>query len=277
MIGHPVYRIAHEAMGTVFEALIAGTDEAYAIQAAQAAFAEVDRIERLFNRFEPGSEISQVNRVRAGETMVIGVETYECLLHAEKVCRETSGAFNVQFGASVALPNLEFYRNQNGFAVRILAGSACIDLGGIGKGYALDRAAILLADWGIGCALIHGGTSTALAVGGEWPVLTGGDVDRPFRLRAGALSGSGTEVKGDHIIDTRTGRPVRGRLGAWAYHLEATEADALSTAFMVMEPESVEGYCRCHPSVWARLLDEQGRSRTFNSHLENHFESRSLT
>jgi len=264
MIPDRVRRVAHEAMGTIFEALIPDADESYALQAAQAVFAEVDRIERLFSRFDPGSEISQINRVAAGETMAIGIETY-----AETVNRETSGAFDVRFGAAAASPNLDLIRSGSGFAVRVPSGDARIDLGGIGKGYALDRAAILLADWGIGCALIHGGTSTALAVGGaEWPVATGFTSTQPFRLSVGALSGSGTEVKGGHIIDPRTGLPVRGRRAAWAYHPLAAEADALSTAFMVMEPEAVEEYCNRHSQVWARQLDEQGRTRTFNAHLE---------
>ncbi len=263
-------RLAHEAMGTYFEVLITAVERTYACQAAQAAFTEIDRIERMFSRFDPGSDISQINRLPAGATMAIGLETFECLERAEKIRCETGGAFDVCLAASGTLPRLNLLRTPTGFAVGVVFANPGLDLGGIGKGYSLDRAALILADWGIEQALIHGGTSTALAIGkADWPIGTGGTASEPFLLCNRALSGSGSEVKGWHIIDPRIGRPAQGRRAAWACHPAATEADALSTAFMVMEAAAVEEYCRRHPQVWARQLDESGRVQTFNGHLGN--------
>jgi thiamine biosynthesis lipoprotein len=83
-------------------------------------------------------------------------------------------------------------------------------------------------------------------------------------LRDFALSGSGTEVKGAHILDPRTGRPASGHIAAWAAHRSAAFADALSTAFMVMATAEVEAFCRRHPDVWALVVAAGGRVSIFN-------------
>ena len=136
-----------------------------------------------------------------------------------------------------------------------------MDLGGIGKGYAVDLVAELLEDWGIERALVHGGFSSVLALeprGGDgWP-LTLSDPAAPSRVlarlsvRQTALGASGVR-KGDHILDPRTGEPVRGRRAAWVAlprpdptgaDASADEGpriaagavtDALTTAFMLLE------------------------------------------
>ncbi len=75
----PVHRFAHEAMATVFEIFVADREEAYAGQAARAAFGEIDRIERLFSRFDPSSETSRIGRLKTGDTLPVGLETAEIL------------------------------------------------------------------------------------------------------------------------------------------------------------------------------------------------------
>jgi hypothetical protein len=92
-----VHRFAHEAMTTVFEIFIAGKPKEYARQAARAAFDEIDRVERLFSRFDPSSEISRASRLRPGERMMVGVETVECLATAARVQAETAGAFDINY------------------------------------------------------------------------------------------------------------------------------------------------------------------------------------
>jgi len=293
-----LHRFSHQAMGTFFEATISGEDAPYAGQAAQAVFKEIDRLERLFSRFDPSSEISRISRLRPGESLMIGFEIFECLSLAEQIRAETGGAFDVnvrsalKYGPNsqthtefppgiryVSANSLELARKAEGFeAARIeQAGGPWrpidLDLGAIGKGYALDRALAILADWSIGNALIHGGTSTAVAAGNApgkqgWPVGVGGgwpspDAPREILLSGQALSGSGTEVKGPHIIDPRTGNPAGGHLAAWALHPSACAADALSTAFMVMNTAEVEDYCRKHPEVWALVVKDYGHCLIF--------------
>jgi len=288
---------AHQSMGTTFEGWITGCEITYARQAAQAFFSEIDRLERLFSRFNPSSEISLISRLKPGESMRIGAETYECLAIAEKIRQETAGAFDINFRSVHKLTpeagekNLRLVLSaSDGFSVtlereKFEPGQACsgidLDLGGIGKGYALDRAVDILADWEIDCFLFHAGTSTALARGdapgsnpGEegWPVGAGAGLgfhgtQRRLFLQNRALSGSGVERKGGHIIDPRRGCPADQYLAVWVSHPQAAEADALSTAFMAMRQEEIRDYCRLHQEVWALVLGLDHASHVFNQEI----------
>jgi len=299
--GGDVFRFAHEAMGTCFELLIAGKAEAYSRQVSAAVFAEFDRLERLYSRFDPSSEVSQINRLKPGESLRVGLEVFECLQTAARIKTQTQGAFDINYKALLkrkkgtpAGPGkmkrnmvkwVELSKTGGGYAVRAPTGKVGekrmpldLDLGGIGKGYALDKTLDILEDWSVNDALIHSGTSTALAIGSPpshktekrgWPVgIASGwkcrRAPRKFDLRNRAVSGSGTEVKGRHIYDPRTGRPAAGHLAAWASHSSAAVADALSTAFMVMDTAEVEAFCKVHPDVWALVVIALESCRVFN-------------
>jgi thiamine biosynthesis lipoprotein len=288
-----VHRFGHEAMATVFEAFIAGKDKDYAGQAARAAFDEIDRIEALFSRFDPSSEVSRVSRLRPGESLPVGIETVQVLGLATFVQSETGGAFDPNYRTAearlakrpAARPRplgriLRLEHTGKGFlVVRLRSGAGAspldLDLGAVGKGFALDRARAVLRDWGVDNALLHAGTSTALGTGPGpserprtkgWPVGAGA-ASGPGRvyLQNGALSGSGTEVKGDHVIDPRTGRPAGGHRAAWAAHASAAAADALSTAFMVMRTAEIGAFCARHPEVWALVKTGPEKCRIFNA------------
>ena len=299
-----VLRFSHFAMGTTFEIMLAEKDPDYANQISQAVFAEIDRIKNRISRFDPTSEIGQINRMRAGQSLRIGVETYECLKTALTVQAETQGAFDINIGTLMKyreaassenrpprtdiLKQLVLSPKSRGYAVKYLPARETVkptemnlDLGGIGKGYALESTLEILSDWGVKKALVHGGTSTVLSVGtppeGEgqkkgWPVGIGGDWECPgipkkFFLKDRALSGSGTEVKGHHIFDPRTNEPAQGHMAAWVSHPSAAKADALSTAFMVMNTEVVAAYCRENPDVWALVVIDPQTCQVFNPSL----------
>jgi len=291
-------RFSHEAMGTFFEIFIPGEDPTYAGQAAREAFREIDRLERLFSRFDKTSEISRINRLPAGGEIAVGIETFECLSLAETVRLETGGAFDInariaaRTGPEGEPAGRPAYPGPLGQAFDLVheAGAFVIrrpedyppefpgldlDLGAVGKGYALDQALAVLREWGIENALLHGGTSTALAAGSPSPEegegwLVGVGAGWPgapssVSLSGRALSGSGTEVKGRHILDPHTGRPARGHLAAWASSPTAALSDALSTAFFVMTSGDVEAFAARNPDVWACAVVSYGDVRVFNA------------
>jgi thiamine biosynthesis lipoprotein len=141
-----------------------------------------------------------------------------------------------------------FDLDETNLTVTLKADHMVFDLGAVGKGYALDQAASILDQWGVGNALLNAGDSTLLALGqppGEdaWGV-TLADGAQAMTLKNRALSGSGFMVKGAHIMNPRTLRPVAIRVQrSYALAPSAALSDALSTAFMVMEPTEVEALC----------------------------------
>ena len=272
-------RFSHEAMATVFEVHASHPDPRYAAQAAEAAFDLVDRLERDLSRFLPNSDISRVNRLAAGERARLGSHAMECLVIARHMFDLTGGAFDVSIGTG--LPSLEL--DTEGCEVRSTRGGVRIDLGGIGKGYAVDLMAELLEEWGLETALVHGGFSSVLALEAPpgldgWPLTLSdpGDVTRVvarLSARQTALGASGRR-KGDHIVDPRTGEPARGRRAAWVAVprpdtagagarrdgwpriAPAAVADALTTAFLLLSPGETESLCAGSPGVEAWTLDE---------------------
>lgn len=284
-------RFSHEAMATTFEVLILHEDGRYAHQAAWEAFRELDRLEQELSRFIPNSDISRINNLAPGQPLVIGPAAFECLQLCARLSTETEGSFDVTIGslmdcwldenkkartpskkeldAASSLTGMHLIQSdETGHTVKLLTSPVQIDLGGFGKGYAVDRMAELLRDWSIDTALIHGGASSVSALGAPpgtegWPLT----LSRPgpeqqilarIYLHDRALGGSGRQ-KGRHIIDPRTANPVEGRVAAWALTPTAATADALSTAFMVMTPEAVDRYCLDHPEVLAMVvLEDRG-------------------
>jgi thiamine biosynthesis lipoprotein len=280
-------------MATVFEIFIIHDDATYARQAAGAAFEELDRLEQELSRYIETSDISRINHLPAHQSLRIGLTTWECLQQCSKLNEETVGAFDITIG-----PLLNYWRSQkngnnhsadeefnnarrhSGFHLLVLeeehhtiqlkASPMTLDLGGYGKGYAIDRMADLLRDWDIDCALIHGGKSTALAL--DAPPETDGwslTINHPVskertlmncHLKNQSISASGIR-KGRHIIDPRNAKPITGRIAAWSYAATAATADALSTAFMIMPPNEIKNFCLQHPHTSALIIVEDETSK----------------
>ncbi len=285
-------RFSHEAMATTFEVLIVHEDERYARQAALAAFNEADRLESELSRFIENSDVSRINNLPANQPLTLGLDAFECLKLSSEIYAQTNGAFDITIGSLLSCwhneqgvertPSSEqlnparqhtgtglFQLDEEEHTIRLLASPMRIDLGGIGKGYAVDRMAELLREWSIDTALISGGYSSVLALEAPpgtkgWSLTLSNPVDRkqilarPY-LRNRALGGSGLQ-KGWHIIDPRTAQPVDGKLAAWSSASDAATADALSTAFMIMSPDEIKEYCSHHPGTMAMtILQEQDK------------------
>ena len=276
-------------MACVFEIAIEEESEEYARQAADAAFAELDRLEGELSRFIPSSDISRING-SPGIMVRIGEDALQCLEIAAWLHEETGGAFDPTLGAileerrradgSIADPTDASELDETPLGMKVLyldreahtAGLASdtvrIDLGAIGKGYALDKAAEILIDWSIDAALLHSGQSTVLALGAPggrdgWTISLrdpDGGIDPLGNvvLCDEAASGSALTVRDRHILDPRTGLPAVGKRGTWSISSSAAISDGLSTAFMVMKPEEIADFCREHEDLAGLILDEAG-------------------
>jgi thiamine biosynthesis lipoprotein len=216
----------------------------------------------------------------------------ECLVIAGDVFALTGGAFDASIGTGWASLDLD----PDGLLVRATRDGVQIDLGGIGKGYAVDRMADVLEEWGLRRAFVHGGFSSVLALeppaGRDGWTLTLSDPGGTSRVlarlsvRQTALGASGLR-KGDHILDPRTGAPASGRRAAWTGVSRpdvppdppwpgmepgasaAAVADALATAFMLMEVEEVEALCDRSPGLEAWLLLEVAGREPGEAHLRH--------
>lgn len=278
-----LFRFNHEAMRAEWNLLLVSSDPDQASGAAAAAAAEIDSLERELSRFQAYSDLARLARLRAGETLSVGLAAWDCLSLARDVWQATDGAFDAAIGALYELwknrsaadaptpSEVETTRTrcgsdkfeliEDGLRVRVLVDHLKFDLGALGKGYALDIVADLLrTHWEIrDFLLITGGGSTILAGGHAlnsepWYVNAGPEGTPSTPLHERAVSASGFIHQGAHIINPRTGIPVStARLRAWAFAPTAALSDALSTAFLVMEPAEVAAFHTRHPDTASRL------------------------
>ena len=274
-----MHRFQHTAMATQFEIRCTYPDGGYARQAARAAFDAVDRLEQQLSRFVENSDITRINHLSPGGSTIVSYETMQCLQLASLIYAETGGAFDISLGTG--FETLELVPAE--FVVRASLtspGLTQLDLGAIGKGYAVDRAADVLEDWEIEQVLIDAGSSSVLALeppaGAEdWPLTISDPGDTGLILagigaRQRALGASGIR-KGDHILDPRNRAPVRSRSAAWVSaprsvlaaigrqvgveDSAASVADALSTAVMISPAEEIGACCQRYAGLEAWILE----------------------
>jgi len=298
------HHFSHEAMATVYELYIVDEDEDYARAGAQAAFAEVDRLELEMSRFLSNSDISRLNAAEVGETVDLGLDTFECLRRAREMHEKTGGAFDISVGALYAcwldedrrlrqpsedeieqaheltgMKHLEI--DDEDFCAKVLTKGVQFDLGGIGKGFAAEKVAELLSEWSLEQSLVLAGASSVLCVGvpegmSGWPMKLRNpgkrtEVFARFDLKEGAVSGSGRQ-KGQHIIDPRSKEagPVEGRLAAWSIAPDAIAADASSTAFMMLSDEEISDYCLANEETAAIILPHVGSDNSSGQSVKSY-------
>jgi len=305
--------LARNAMATRFEILLHGDNPVALRAAGEEALDEIDRLESQLSLYRPTSEIGQLNARAAHESVQVSPRVFALLQHAYKLYEETQGAFDITIAPLVRcwgfmnglgrMPSAEelaearskigmslVQLNPAASTVRFAREGVMLDLGAIGKGYAIEAATELLREAGVNSALLHGGTSTVYGLGyppeaETWKIAIGNPLDKTAKTEApseisashfnslplpsiplcdealsvSAIWGRSFQQQGKifgHVLDPRTGEPVAGTLLAAVVLPSATETDALSTALLVRGAEAQESFCKSRPRMRTLLLSQ---------------------
>jgi len=281
-------RFSHEAMYTTFEVLMAGEPTTYQKQGAREVFEVLTRLEKHISRFMENSDLTRLNLAPVDEPVLLSLDTFACLTQAQSVCEMTGGALNICLGRRTAklfdkatdnkpvvqglpedqteLPDWDqLVLDPDTLTARRTHDAVQVDLGAVGKGFALDMMAKVLTEWDLTQCLLHGGRSTVLVMdapqpGLSWPVTLSHPVDpanilTTLALTHGAMSSS-SQMEQSHIINPETGDAVIASKAAWSSAPNAIMADGLSTAFMIMPVDEIKALCKENPLIGAMVWDD---------------------
>lgn len=241
------WQFSNKAMHTRFDLWIYEPNASYAEKAAFGTFEILFALEEKLSRFIPNSEIARINQLDGDTEIRLSPDTYDCLEIAVMLYEKTGGKFD---------PN--YLSGDNGFGMIKLnpdhlsmitpPQGLTLDLGGIGKGFAVDRMAAELLEWDIPAFLISGGKSSVRAGAAPkdtngwrlslWPPNVQDEPLTEFIIKHQSLGASGLD-KGPHIIDPNKVGVISGR-AVWVAAFSAAVADGLSTAFMMMALHDIE-------------------------------------
>lgn len=262
-------------------------------------FAEVERVDRLMSTYKPDSELSRINRQAGMAPVKVDPEVIDTVSLALDVASETGGSFDPTVGPLVKLWGIasksarvpsgaeiadalthvgygEVIVDRAASTVFIKRPGMSIDLGGIAKGYASDRAAGAMKKAGVrggivavaGDLLLFGSHSD----GSPWRVGIQHPRDKSATLARLELSDAAISTSGDyerffmkdgvryhHILDPRTGKPARGLMSVSVVAPTSVQADSLATGFFVMGPERAMEFALAHPEVDVLMVTSEGK------------------
>ena len=290
-----LYQQSKLLLDTVVDLTVAATSAEQAEQAMAAAYAEIGRIEALFSRYRSDGPVVAINRAAGKEAVRVEIEVRDLLARAQQAAAITGGAFDITIGPMIdawgigtdhqnvpAESVLRALRPAVNAALLTLTDDRAalqqagmsIDLGGIAKGYAIDRAILTLQQHGIQQALVNaGGDIRCLGArpdGNPWrvgiqhprqegllgvlevetrAVATSGDYERYF-MQDG--------IRYHHIFDPRTGQPVRDCQSVTILAPTAEIADVFATAVFVMGAERGKAFLETQPDVSGLIVRADG-------------------
>lgn len=283
------------AMGTVLELTLHGRDEGASAELLERLYERTAALERTFSGYDPASAVSALN-ARAGAPLApVPPELARLLRESKTLCERTGGSFDVTVGPLVSLWRDAAARGRlpaptqlaaararvgparlrvEGDAAALDAGSS-VELGGVAKGWALDRLAEQARASGVESALLSFGQSSVVALGAPpgadaWRLLLrdgAGGFAGTIALRDQALSvsaslGQWSEIEGrrvGHVLDPRTGEPVAGERLAAVVAPTGAEAEAWSKALLVLDPARAFALAAAEPGVEALVVGADGQ------------------
>jgi FAD:protein FMN transferase len=299
--GLDLIRASRPGMGSYFEVRL-GANTPGAVDLASRALDRIDGLEQQLSVYRNDSEVSVLNASAHLGPVAVEPGLFHLLERAVALGQATGGAYDVTAGAlseawgffkgPKRVPDPETLANARARTgqhhlrldperrtVAFDRPGVVINLGSIGKGYAIDCAVeVIEGHWWPTSALVHGGRSSLYALGsppgrlgGRWEIA----LRNPFhpesplgviRLRNRGMGTSGAafqhfEANGrvyGHILDPRTGEPATGPASVTVLASTAAEADALSTAFYLLGPETASEFVAAHPGVGAIFVEEGG-------------------
>ncbi len=295
-------------MGTVFEIAAYGESTSKISEAIEKAFQEISRLDDVMSDYKSESDLSRLNRSAHYHRQTVPSDLYRVIEESLRYSRLSDGRFDITVGplvrlwrpaeGSAGLPSQREeeaarkcvgYRKielspPNGIEFR----STCleIDLGAIGKGYALDRAAEILRANVITSALLDAGGSTIVALdpppgerGWSIPVRDpSGKLDPHVSLSNNSLSTSEQSRPslllkngGAHILDPQNGAPVKTRMGVSVVARTGTESDALSTTMLLVGSEKGTEIVKSLAETAVIWISSDGKSSVASSGPEFRF------
>ena len=287
-------------MGTVLEITLVAPDKALGREALEALFGLAGELDALLSVYDRESEVSRLNASAGDAPRRVSPELARLLARSLEYSALTAGSFDITVGPLIELwkraeerdappttAELSRVRSRVGYdKVRLTAdgrvalaeSGVSIDLGGIGKGWALDRMRSVLERFSIGDALLNFGQSSVWALGtpqdgDSWRLLVRGPGETllgVISLAGSALSVSGSlgqwvEIGGDrygHVLDPRSGEALRQRRQALVLAPDATLAEALSKALLVLGEDAGLALIDAQPGSYRRSRRRPGRGST---------------
>ncbi len=286
---------SHETMGSLVTITVWTDDDRAADAAMPKAFAEFDRLDALLSVWKPGSDVVRINAAAGRAPVAVGRELIEVLSVARQVSEWTQGKFDVTFGAlaevwkfdhdqdnrvptraeiETRLPHVDYtaVRIDDGASTVFLAREGVrVHLGGIGKGYAVERAVAILRAAGFSDFMVQAGGDlfvsgqpgpTSWRLGIQDPRGAADDSFATIDLRDATLSTSGDYeryfVKDGrryhHLIDPDLGEPAQGAVSVTIVAKSPTLADGLSTGVFLLGPDAGMALVERLPDVEAVIV-----------------------
>lgn len=246
----------HVAMATTYEVWLVGEDDEHLRAVACAVWEELDRLELLLSRYDGRAEVTRLNREAAERAVRVEVELFEVLKDCLRWYDLTQGYFDVCATVATSADDVSarpplherLLLDEAKRTVQFADVGVHIDLGGYGKGYALDALAKILKRYGLRAAFVHGGTSSVLAIGEREPGVPWQlNVRNPWDATAAPIDKQILKDQGfscsavfhadqatSDILNPHTGQALSEQAACWVRAENALTAEVLSTALLAM-------------------------------------------